>query len=1007
MRPRFVLFGTPALEHEGRTESFVFERRSQLVALLALEGGWVTRARFAALLWPEQSDELAHTNLRKALFRLRSLPWAQAIEVQASALRLNAATDVGDFEAALAQGRVDEALAYVRGELLAGFDDPRSEPWTQWLRFERERVRGAWRGAAIERASAIDAPAAVTLTARLLEADSLDETALRAHMHALARDGQATAAQQAYQRFAARLAHELRIEPDAQSQALHESLGGPGRGRAANLVRADVPSHASHATHASHVSQASRDADFVGRGVEVQRIGELLARDECRLLCLVGPGGVGKTRLARRAMAALAERFADGAWFVELEDAESVPQAAQRIADTLDVRAGKDALAATVAALRGRESLVVLDNVEPFADDAAALLEPLLAAAPRMKVLLTSRVRLPIAQAWSMPLAGLPVPDPEDDDRAETFDAIRLFVHAARRVAPDLLWSVERAAIVDICRQVEGLPLAIELAAAWTRVLPCADIAAELRHGHELLRVQDASHPARHASIGVVFDESWRRLTDAERRVLARLSPFRGGFTVDAARAVTGAALPVLGALVDKSLLRKDGPRLALHPMLQVLAAAKLDAESDRASAAAATAHAAFFHAWLHRARAAAERGEATALAAIEAEIDNCRQAWTTSIADGDADAIMRSAATLFGFVEHRARFADGLAMWLEAIDSPLAAAQRPLRVLLLAQAALFEYRLARFDAAQSRAELALAQSTRGAADLDARWQALAVLASCAMSTGRFADARRLFLRTLALARARAGAWAIARTLENLALASKRLGRYDESLRLNLEALVEHRRSGAGASVALSLSNLASLEMALGRLETASDHLREALALTEQLGLTSTQVLVRSNLTELAMHTHDLAQARTHAERALEIAQGVGMRAQAGWLELQLARLSAHDGRLEEARARLAAGCALALELHQPSLAAAALMSLAELLEALGRPAAARRVLWFGVEQTSLSAPDRDELRIQWARRASAGRTEPPWPGPSLDGLLQRVVAEATSPHVALMAELT
>ena len=158
---------------------------------------------------------------------------------------------------------------------------------------------------------------------------------------------------------------------------------------------------------------------------------------------------------------------------------------------------------------------------------------------------------------------------------------MRLFVQAAQRVEPALVPAVEAASIVDICRQVEGLPLALELAAAWTRVLSCDAIAAELRQGTELLHAVDAAHPARHASIEVVFDQSWRLLGAAERDALSRLSVFHGGFSPEAARAVAGAPLPVLGALADKSLLRKEESRIYLHPLVQQLAAARLG-ESDR-----------------------------------------------------------------------------------------------------------------------------------------------------------------------------------------------------------------------------------------------------------------------------------------------------------------------------------------------------------------------------------------------------------------------------------------
>ena len=163
------------------------------------------------------------------------------------------------------------------------------------------------------------------------------------------------------------------------------------------------------------------------------------------------------------------------------------------------------------------------------------------------------------------------------------------------------------------------MPLALELAAAWTRVLSCDAIAAELRSGTELLRVADEARPARHASIEVVFEHSWRLLGAVERDTLAALSVFRGGFSAPAARAVTGAALPVLGALSDKSLLRKDGARLGMHPLLQQLAALRLEpaARAERAR----EAHARYYAGLLDQQRRGGEHGEGEEAAAVHGGI--------------------------------------------------------------------------------------------------------------------------------------------------------------------------------------------------------------------------------------------------------------------------------------------------------------------------------------------------------------------------------------------------
>jgi DNA-binding SARP family transcriptional activator len=298
MTVALTLFGAPTIVYGGKSVALAFERRSQLLVYLAMKRTWIGRAELAALLWPDQDSKLAYTNLRKALFRLQRFPWAGRIEGQGSALRFEADTDVQAFENALREHRTTEALPLFRGPLLAGFDDDSNEAWSGWLSFERDRLQSAWRSAAQEQlAGDIDAVEAIDLAAHLLDADPLDEAALQAYMTWLARAGQVARARQAYREFVARLAHELGLEPGAELKALHDSMGS---GSAPSIV-------------ASPSQAVPTDDGFVGRAIELRRIGALLSQDDCRLLCLTGPGGVGKTRLAQRVMRELAPRFADGA----------------------------------------------------------------------------------------------------------------------------------------------------------------------------------------------------------------------------------------------------------------------------------------------------------------------------------------------------------------------------------------------------------------------------------------------------------------------------------------------------------------------------------------------------------------------------------------------------------------------------------------------------------------------------------------------------------------------
>ena len=989
MTLRLFLFGSPTVEYGGESVALPFERRNQLLVFLALKRSWVGRAELATMFWPDQQSKLAYANLRKILFRLQSLRWAGSIESQGAALRFEAETDVFAFESALREQRLAEALSIRRGELLAGFDDDQSEAWSSWLNFERDRLRVAWRDAALNRLTAeIDVTEGIDLSKRLLDADPLDEAALRAHMSWLARSGQSARARQAYHEFVGRLADDLGLAPGVELRALHDSLGMP----------------ISPPRSAEAAASFKLDADFIGRTIELRRIASLLAQDDCRLLCLIGPGGVGKTRLAQRAMHEFAPGFSDGATFVPLEDIKASNELGGRIARELDVRlAGRqEPLDQVIEFLRERQTLLVLDNFEQLAHD-ASILERLLQACTGLKILVTSRVRLAVSMEWLLPLEGLPCPEAEDQDRFEAFDAVRLFVQAAQRVEPTLVPAVEAASIVDICRQLEGLPLALELAAAWTRVLSCDAIAAELRQGTELLHAVDAAHPARHASIDVVFDQSWRLLSQIERDALSRLSVFQGGFSAEAARAIAGASLPVLGALADKSLLRKEGPRIFLHPLVQQLAAARLD--DDPVQAATREAHAAYFHRLLAQLRPLAQAGDRVALQTIDVEFENCRRAWAWSIAEAQADALRLSSNTLLEYCDHRGRSEDGLALLRAAIESPVAKADGKLDALLLSKASHLAYRLGRYVDAEAMALRAL-EATRKSRDRATKVQSLNVLGTCALQLGRWDDARRYFKQALEATAPEGQASALAGTLDHLALVEKALGNYAEALRLSLQSLVQYQRLGDSAEEALCLNNLGSLCLTMREDDAAGVHLRQGLAICERDGIVGTRGYILSNLTELALRAGDLAAAESHAGHAIEVATASGNRAVLSWVKTKVASLAVRRGDNDAARSALAEGLSVALELGSPSLKFYAVESFAELLSAQGEVSCARRVLTYAADHPTASAPVRDEIRRRLETLPAVVNATPPWPGLELDDLLHRIVVESNVAHAPLIATL-
>ena len=318
----------------------------------------------------------------------------------------------------------------------------------------------------------------------------------------------------------------------------------------------------------------SRNTSFVGRQLELSEVAELLGHDECRLLSVVGVGGVGKTRLALQAVRERLEEggFADGVVFVPLEaltDAASVP-AVVAGALGLDLSGQEDARSVVLRFLAEKRLLLVLDNFEQLLEGTPFVRE-LIDRCLRLKLLVTSRERLNLEAEWVFEVEGLAYPEEARSvERAAYFDAVQLFVQRAKRAQPRFSLTAETLPpVARICRLVDGMPLAIELAASWLRALSADEVAKEMEAGTDQLEAPARDVPERHQSVRAVFDHSWSLLLEGEREVLRGLSVFRGGFRREAAAVVAGATLPVLARLVDTSLLHLSVEgRYDRHPLL-------------------------------------------------------------------------------------------------------------------------------------------------------------------------------------------------------------------------------------------------------------------------------------------------------------------------------------------------------------------------------------------------------------------------------------------------------
>jgi len=489
-----------------------------------------------------------------------------------------------------------------RGPFLEGFSTPDAPDFEAWVVTEREwfhqmMLAGLQEILIADRAAGREA-AAINVARRMLEIAPWCEEAHQDLMELLARSGQRSAALAQYEICRRLLDTELGVPPSAETEQLRTLIADgtiAGSDRRSIDVADDLP--AATAQLLAPVDRRVRHAPdypdpLLGRAEAIAQVQALLADPACRLLTLVGAGGVGKTRLALAATADVAGQYAHGAYFIAF--AGMKPARPETSAD-LVISAIGNALGYTFDAqqephtillshLRDKELLLVCDNFEQLRP-AVAVLEEIVLTAPGVQLLVTSRERLGARHEWLYSVDGLAYAPTAIAEPACDYPATALFVRCAQRVRADFDPAAEGDRVDQICRLLEGWPLSIELAANWLRLLPCAAIAARLHDDVMLLDAATVSADDRHRSMRAVLDASWELLSAEERRVCSGVACFRGGFELSAAQAVVRAGLVQLGSLVDKSLLRRDADgRYRMHEQVRQFALAKLNEQPEDVS---------------------------------------------------------------------------------------------------------------------------------------------------------------------------------------------------------------------------------------------------------------------------------------------------------------------------------------------------------------------------------------------------------------------------------------
>lgn len=867
------LFGSARACLKDTVFPFGQDRRYQLLAYLAYAGKWVKREQLAVLFWADKPQSVARRNLRKLLYKTQRLRWVQDLEAEADRLRWKVETDVVVFNEAYQEARWLDAAELYQGSLLNEFTKRLSPDFTDWLTFEREHLYEKWRTATLNWAKVCLAKREYELAndtlSGLLERDALDEEALRLYMIAAAQGGKRMRALRAYRAFEARLAEEVGLTPTVKTLETlraveQEETSRASLGKAYSLsVVTTVNDMLPHET-----------TPFIGRDLELGEVAYALEGENCRLLTLLGPGGVGKSRVALQAAREFRDRYPGGVGFVALEAVTSALQIPSAIARSLafSLEGASDPLHQVKQHIGTKRMLLILDNFEQLVAGASQCSE-LLKACPNLQILVTSRERLRLQEEQVLPLAGLVYSAKGAPlDEAQSSDAVQLFLERARRVRPEFeLSAASLSHVLAICDLVAGLPLGLELAAVWVRLLSCEEIAEEIRGNLDFLADASQNVPERHQSLRATFEHSWALLTPEEQRVLARLSVFQGGFTREAAKLVADASLPVLASLVDRSLLRstEDG-RYDRHPLLFQYTQEKLTVDVE---AEVRVKHAAYYHRFLQTHGAVLLGADMQrVLDLIEKDLENIRVAWRWAGEQGEVKYLVQSALPLMLFYEKCARYQEGLEL-LSDISVRPAQNDRDGRhasgLLKVARASL-QHALGHHQEAKQAAQQGAAL-LRTASKGEGYRMGLRTLGSIAFRSGAYVEAKRYFREVFELAQTNQDTGQLARALNNLAIAEEALGEYQAARDHLAGALELNRQLNDLHHVTINLTNLGKLLYLLAEPEAAEPLLKEGLQLAQRTHFPEIVPYLYFHLAFVSCDLTDFAQAERLGREGLKM----------------------------------------------------------------------------------------------------------------------------------------
>jgi predicted ATPase/DNA-binding SARP family transcriptional activator len=950
------LFGSIEVYRDGQPVSgFRSQKTLALLAYLIVENRPLTRDYVAGLLWPDTSQSAALGHLRRALYNLgQCLPGCLEIDRRMVRFQPTAPTvvDVHLLAELMRQGDPDsltQAAALLRATFLEGIylhDCPEFEVWIitqqeQWRHVGVQLLESLIRE--WSRQGAYDQ--ALPYAQQLVRLDPWREQCHRQLMRLLVYTGQREAALRQYKTCQNVLLEELALPVSAVTTELFEHI------RDAPLPPYNLP---------------PERVSLVGRRAELDELQLILADPACRLLTLMGPGGIGKTRLALAVAQQVATHFVEGVWFIALSDVHSAAALLTAIATALNFtfREGSEPREQLLDYMRTRECLLVLDNFEQLVPTGGAeLVGALLSETTATKLLVTSRRQLGLRQERLFDLGGLSYPPPGIEAQSVLptttpgpYDAVTLFERLARHRYRHFSLAGNETAVIDICRLVAGTPLAIELAAAAVPAFSCADIATAIHENLDILEVPYPDVQERQRSVRAAFNHSWSLLNQEERKLLARLSVFQGKFTATAAQQISGATAAQLAELCGRSLLRQTNDAYyQVHELLRQYAAEKLTQEFNQAEQVQ-RAYAAYYLDLIatEGAQLSGETGE-QAQVTIQANLTNVRAAWLWASQTGAVPSLLNSLEGLSAYYKQGGLLPEAeqlLTGALAAVEILLAKSEmeveekesRILHGRLLATMATILGHQGKHTPAFPLAERAVVVA-EAVGDIQALVMGNCCLARASVAQGNYRAGKQKGEEALRLARQAQWLRGEVVALRELGVISYRQGQYHDALAHYELGLLVARATGDRRSEARLLYNVGLTKVHLGQLAPAEADVQQALLIARRLNLLLLEAMILEILGMIATRQGNPWQEITYLQQAARIHRRTGNRYRMGLNQYNLAAVYCEVRDYAAARPHLEQAIELFQKIELPAEEGAALRHKGMLLLDTGQYHAAQTTL--------------------------------------------------------------